>query len=101
VVGDYAREDWPALLIGPFDVVVTMQTVHELRHKRHARPFYERVHGLLHAGGAIVVCDHEPQDARPLHMTVAEQHAALAAVGFSPTTIAEIGGLYVIAATRS
>src|SRR5688500_10637994 len=37
VLGDYTRDDWPALVAAdaPFDALVSMQSAHELRHKRH------------------------------------------------------------------
>jgi SAM-dependent methyltransferase len=85
--------------LGPFDAVVTMQAVHELRHKRRAAVLYEQAHGLLAPGGTIVVCDHAPVDDNPLNATTDEQHAALAAAGFSDiTTAMTSGSLYVISA---
>ena len=85
--------------LGPFDAVVTMQAVHELRHKRRAQTLYEQVHALLAPGGVFVVCDHEPADARPLLMPAVEQRAVLAAAGFRDVaTVMTVGTLYVITA---
>jgi SAM-dependent methyltransferase len=86
--------------LGPFDAAVTMQAVHELRHKRRAPPLYAQVHALLAPGALFVVCDHEPADTRPLYMTAAEQHVALAAAGFDHIqTVMTVATLYVITAT--
>lgn len=106
VLADFKQPGWSRGL-GTFDAVVTMQAVHELRHKRHALALYREVAPLA---PLLVVCDHVP--ARPprsrfteaevhaLHATVDEQHAALRAAGFEPTTLVELHGLYVVAGVR-
>ena len=87
--------------LGAFDAAVTMQAVHELRHKWRAPRLYEQVHALLAPGSVYVVCDHEPADARPLFMTASEQHGALAEAGFGELrTVMTVGTLYVIVAAR-
>ncbi len=87
--------------LGAFDAAVTMQAVHELRHKRRAPRLYEQVHALLAPGAVFVVCDHEPADARPLFMTADEQRAALAGAGFGAIrAVMTVGTLYVIVAVR-
>ncbi len=97
---DLRDATWTAGL-GPFDAIVTMQAVHELRHKRRAPRLYEQVHALLVPGGLFVVCDHEPADARPLFMSATEQHAALAAAGFGDVvTVMTVAPLYVLTAKR-
>lgn len=37
--------------LGSFEAIVTMQAVHELRHKRHARELHARARDLLAPGG--------------------------------------------------
>lgn len=101
---DFLAAGWPDGL-GTFDAVVTMQAVHELRHKRRAPRLYTQVYGLLAPEGLFVVCDHEPSEtrvrARDLHATAAEQHGFLAAAGFRDvTTLDTVEALYVIAAGR-
>jgi hypothetical protein len=92
------RSRWTSGL-GPFDAIVTMQAVHELRHKRRTALLYQQAHALLANGGQVVVCDHTPPDERPLHATVEEQVAALASAGFVDiTTIMTSGTLYVVSA---
>lgn len=103
---DFKQPGWTLLVPGgPFDAIVAMQAVHELRHKRHAQALYEQVRGVLRPGGVLVVCDHTPPDDserfRALHATVDEQHAALAAAGFAAvSTLCEQRGLYVCVALR-
>jgi SAM-dependent methyltransferase len=97
--------DWPPHVEPPFDAVVTMQAVHELRHKRYTERLYEQIHGVLRPGGLLVVCDHQPPDDSPrsiaLHATEAEQHAAFLAAGFTQvTTDAWFQGLYVCRGIR-
>jgi|SRR6478736_647895 len=59
-VGDFKADDWHLDLQGPFDAVISMQAVHEIRHKRHVPLLYARVKTLLRLGGVLLVCDHEP-----------------------------------------
>ncbi|HSN28071.1 MAG TPA: class I SAM-dependent methyltransferase [Kofleriaceae bacterium] len=56
VVRDFREATWPANL-GPFDAIVTMQAVHETRHRRHALPLFERARTLLVPGGLMLYCD--------------------------------------------
>lgn len=78
--------DWHAGL-GTFDVVVTHQAVHELRHKRHAQGLHAQVRTLLQPGAAYLVCDHFHGEGgmanERLYMTVDEQREALLAAGFA------------------
>jgi SAM-dependent methyltransferase len=97
---DFARADWAAALPAPFDAVLAMEAVHEIRHKRHLARLYAQVRSLLAPGGWLVVCDHEPFGDEPrrlrLFATADEQHTALATAGFvEPTTHQVIRGLYV------
>jgi SAM-dependent methyltransferase len=95
---DFLDASWPEGL-GTFDAVVTMQAVHELRHKRRAALLYEQAHGLLGPGGTLVVCDHSPMNETALNATPDEQHAMLASAGFADiTTVITSGSLYVISA---
>jgi SAM-dependent methyltransferase len=106
VLGDFTDPTWPALLSPPYDVVVAMQSVHELRHKRHAPALYTRIFDLLAAGGLLLVCDHSPQHlishrANELHSTAEDQHRAMASAGFVDVrTELELNGLYLCSARR-
>jgi hypothetical protein len=44
VLASFKSEDWTRRVGGRFDCVVSMQAVHELPHKRHARRLYEQVY---------------------------------------------------------
>ena len=57
VVADFASSGWTVGL-SKYHAVVTLQAVHELRHKRHAVGFYQAVRRLLLPGGVLLVCDH-------------------------------------------
>lgn len=77
--------DWPQGL-GKFDLVVTNQAVHELRHKRYARGLHAQALEVLVPGGVYLVCDHFLGDGGmsndQLYMTADEQKAALHDAGF-------------------
>ena len=72
--------------LGPFDVVVTHQAVHELRHKRYAAALHAQVKTLLAAGGVFLVCDHylggDGLSNEQLYMSVEDQADALRQAGF-------------------
>jgi SAM-dependent methyltransferase len=100
VLGDFKQSDWTRAVDGSFDAVVTMQAVHELRHKRRAPALYRDVRGLVRPGGFLLVCDHTPADgsarATALNATEAEQHAAMIGAGFTEvTTLLRHQGLYL------
>jgi drug/metabolite transporter (DMT)-like permease/SAM-dependent methyltransferase len=86
VLGDFRSTDWTRHVVGPFDAIVTMQAVHEVRHKRHVARLYRQVRDLLAPGGLFLVCDRTPEDdtprSRALFMTEQEQTAALTEAGF-------------------
>ncbi|MBA3501093.1 MAG: class I SAM-dependent methyltransferase [Myxococcota bacterium] len=98
MLGDFLDPQWPAMLEGqPFDAIVAMQSVHELRHKRRAQTLYAQAKQLMRPGSVLVVADHEPKDERPLFMTANEQCAAMTAAGFTnPVVHATFEGAYVV-----
>ena len=87
VRASFKAGDWTRQVGGPFDCVVSMQAVHELRHKQHAPRLYEQVHHVLAVPGLILICDHTPFDDSPrstaLYMTQEEQQHALSDAGFA------------------
>jgi len=102
VLGDFKQPGWAQHLAPPYNAVVAMQSIHELRHKRHLPALYREVHALLAPGGQFLVCDHTPPpNANALHASEAEQLAAMRSAGFTATTIAVVETLYLIAATAS
>ena len=106
VLASFRTEDWTLRVGGPFDCAVSMQSVHELRHKRHALRLYEQIHGVLSIPGLILICDHTPFDDSPasttLYMTEEEQRQALANAGFGSVHVElSINGLVLYAGQRS
>jgi SAM-dependent methyltransferase len=82
---DFKGPGWSAPL-PRYQAVVTMQAVHELRHKRHAPRLYQAVRELLIPGGVFLICDHVcgeggTQD-KALYMTLDEHKSALHEGGF-------------------
>jgi SAM-dependent methyltransferase len=90
--------------LGVFDAVITMQAVHELRHKRHAVALHREVRTLLQGAGCYLVCDHFAGEGgmrnEELYMTCAEQCSALRAAGFREVhEVVRIGSLTLHRAT--
>jgi SAM-dependent methyltransferase len=83
---DFKQAGWPDKVDAVYDSIVTIHSVHELRHKRYALQFYHQCRGLLNANGLLLVCDHVPKDNserdRALFMTEEEQVFALHRAGF-------------------
>ena len=106
VLASFKSEDWTRHVDGPFDCVLAMQSVHELRHKRHARRLYEQVYEILCAPGLFAICDHLPFDDSPtstaLYMNELEQHHALTSARFSNVRVElSINGLVLYAGERT
>lgn len=83
---DFKSDTWPSFVASPFDFVVSLQAVHELRHKRHAARLYGQLVPLLGPGAELLVCDHLPDGAhtprhRVLYMTTEEKLEVLSRVG--------------------
>lgn len=83
---DFKSDTWPALVHRPVDFIVSLQAVHELRHKRHAGRFYAQLAPLLEPGGEVLICDHLPDGAhtprhRVLYLTSEEKLEVLTAAG--------------------
>ena len=68
--------------LGAFDAVITLQAVHELRHKRRATRLHAQVRELLAPTGVYLVSDHTTPSSA-LYMTAHEQARALRDAGFA------------------
>ena len=84
--------------LGTFDFVVTHQSVHELRHKRHATSLHASVAQILKPSGLYLVCDHFSgaggMKNTDLYMSSDEQAQALTQGGFmSVRCLRQEGGL--------
>lgn len=85
---DFKKKNWAAPLPADLDLVVSLQSVHELRHASRIPRLYKQVYDLLVPGGAFLICDHVnprlPRHYRAAHfMTVAEHISTLTEVGFN------------------
>jgi SAM-dependent methyltransferase len=94
---DFKDPSWSAGL-GPFDAVVTVQAIHELRHKRHASALHAQVREILAPQGIYLMCDHHTdvgeQRNDQLFMSLAEHETSLRAAGFvTVERLAERGGM--------
>lgn len=89
---DFKSDLWPSLVKKPFDFVLSLQAVHELRHKRHAPRLYAQIVPLLSATGEVMICDHLPEGAhterhRVLYMSIAENLEALTGAGLADAQV--------------
>ena len=94
---DFKDPSWSSGL-GPFDAVVTVQAIHELRHKRHASALHAQVREILAPQGIYLMCDHHTNVSEPrndqLYMSLTEHEASLRAAGFvTVERLAERGGM--------
>jgi SAM-dependent methyltransferase len=93
---DFKAPEWTAGLPS-YDAVVTIQAVHELRHKRHVPALYDSVRRLLRPGGVFLVCDHvcgESAGTDPaLYMSLHENRQALATAGLTAHEVRHEGGM--------
>jgi len=83
---DFRGDAWPRLVTEPVNFVVSLQAVHELRHKRHAARLYAQLAPLLAPSAEVLICDHLPTGAhtplhRVLYMTTEEKLDALSSAG--------------------
>jgi cyclopropane fatty-acyl-phospholipid synthase-like methyltransferase len=92
---DFKSTDWSEGL-GEFDAIVTVQAVHELRHKYRADGFHRGVKGLLKEHGKYLVCDHyfgeDGMKNNQLYMSIDEQRSSLVGAGFKVPEVLVKGG---------
>jgi SAM-dependent methyltransferase len=92
---NFKEPGWVAGL-GTFDVVVSIQAVHELRHKLYAEALHRQVRNVLIEQGCYLVCDHyfgeDGLQNDQLYMTRDEQRNCLASAGFKVTDLLIKGG---------
>ena len=97
IVADFRKPDWPRE-IGEVDALVTMQAMHEVRHKSRLPPLLKRAHETIRPNGLLLYCDHYVETGTgknvELHVTREEQPELLAKAGFNPVSlIHEEGGI--------
>ena len=84
---NFKEENWTDAVPAGFDLIVSLQAVHELRHASRIPKLYAQLYSLLVPGGTILICDHvnssSPSSHRAAHfMTVEEHLSTLKEVGF-------------------
>ena len=87
IQADFKKADWAAGIGPGFDLIVSLQAVHELRHASRIPKLYAQLHSLLLPEGTILICDHvnssSPSGHRAAHfMTVKEHLSTFKEVGF-------------------
>lgn len=101
---NFKEANWTDLVAAGFDLVVSLQAVHELRHASRIPKLYSQLHGLLASGGKILICDHvnAPSGHRAEHfMTVKEHLATFKKAGFvNPREICPAADLSLMAAAK-
>lgn len=82
---DFRTDAWNSGL-SDFSAIVTLQAIHELRHKRRAAALHAGARALLESRGSYLMCDHWCGDGgmtnSELYMSLDEHAAALASAGF-------------------
>src|SRR5262249_43008247 len=85
VTRDFRSENWTDGL-RLFDAVVTMQSVHEVRHWRHVAKLYQQIISVIVPGGYFLMADQyvTPENGRnpSLYFSRDEQRSALINAGF-------------------
>jgi SAM-dependent methyltransferase len=75
---DFKKKSWTAAIPADFDLVVSLQAVHELRHASRIPRLYAQLYNLLVPGGSLLVCDHVnsrlPSHYRAAHFMTVEEH---------------------------
>ena len=106
IQADFKKADWAAGIRAGFDLIVSLQAVHELRHASRIPKLYAQLYGLLVPGGTILICDHvnssSPSGHRAAHfMTVEEHLSTFKKVGFiNPREICPAADLSLMAAEK-
>ena len=94
----FKEKGWYANL-GEFDFVITMQAVHELRHKEYVPALLSDVRSVLSPGGTFLYCDHHcgegGLDNSELYMLREEQHTVLNS-HFSPVSLVYAEGSLIL-----
>jgi len=94
---DFRGDDW-ASEFTPVDVVLTMQAVHEVRHRSRQPKLFERIHHILKPDGLLLYCDHYDEGGSAitseLYLSREEQPKMLKAAGFRRIDeLLDLGGM--------
>ncbi len=82
--GSFLDEGWWRLMPGPFDAVISMQAVHEVRRTERLTRLYSESRLLLNDGGAILIADKMDDESKSdaERFTTDKHIAALREAGF-------------------
>jgi SAM-dependent methyltransferase len=98
---DFRDPDWAHGFL-PFDAAVTLQAIHETRHRNRTPALFRQIRESLKPGGLFLYCDHYlPQVTNPaLYLEREEQPQALMAAGFTNVErVLDEGGMALYRAT--
>jgi SAM-dependent methyltransferase len=102
--GNFLRDGWWQALPGPFDAVVSLQAVHEVRDADRIPRLYRDLRSLLRDGGIALIADEVnigDQKAKRL-LSVSGHEAALSNAGFNMIRQVYVAGdLVMLSATAS
>ena len=77
IQADFKKADWAAGIRAGFDLIVSLQTVHGLRHASRIPKLYAQLHSLLSRKN-LLICDHvnssSPSGHRAAHFMTVEEH---------------------------
>ena len=87
IQADFKKENWTDAVAAGFDLIVSLQAVHELRHASRIPTLYSQLYELLVPGGKILICDHVNSPSLSAHraahfMTVDEHLSTFKNIGF-------------------
>jgi len=75
---DFKKKSWSAAIPADFDLIVSLQAVHELRHASRIPSLYAQLYNLLVPRGSLLVCDHVnsrlSSHYRAAHFMTVEEH---------------------------
>lgn len=106
IQANFKKENWTDAVPLGFDLIVSLQAVHELRHASRIPKLYAQLYELLVPGGRILICDHVNSASRSAHraahfMTVEEHLSTFKEVGFiNPGEICRATDLSLMAAEK-
>ena len=101
--GSFTEEGWSQKLPAPFDAIVSLQAVHEVRDVSRLPRLYRELRNLLSEGGTLLIADkvNSADDHEEHHATAIEHEAALGSAGLIEIRqVHAAGDLVLFAAKR-
>ena len=101
--GSFLDDDWWRRLPGPFDAIISMQAIHEVRRAERMSQLYSESRLLLKDGGAILIADKMDDETKSeAERFTADKHlAAFSESGFKEIRQVYTAGDLVMFAARS